>query len=458
MDKNITIRKGSMERVEDDPRPLHLVLIATKPDIIKQAPLILELRKQNQNLLIVHSGQHYEWNLSKGLESEFDIVPDVNLNVKGTHLYELQSQIIARFGELIARLKSVNRRIVPYTYSDTTTAVAGGIASFANRIAVAHVEAGLRTMSPPRDLLMGLLKPFHAEEYFSALKNPADWKSGSYEPYPEQFDTRASAPSAGVHLAAVALNRRNLIAEGYDEKRVFVVGNPVADAIAIARRRLGESRVLSNYPKLKEKGFIRFCVHRRENISSRQRFTAILRAMEMLVRDGINVLMISLGATEKALQAYGLKKTVADLAHTHANFIYSPVWPSYIDVVAAMQYCSVIATDSGSIQEEANVLGIPLVTLRFNTDRPETVFAGANILAPPISADIVNRIIRATYADGDIRSTMLDAEKLYGSDVSVKIVKVVNQIIQSGPLFELLEHERLGLSKLGFWERGEIDW
>jgi len=458
MENKITVKKGSLERAKDDKRPIHLVLIATKPDIIKQAPLILELRKQKQNLLIVHSGQHYEWNLSKGLEEEFHIMPDVNLNVKVEHLYELQSQIIQRFGKLIYELKQANKRIVPYTYSDTTTAVAGGIASFANRIAVAHVEAGLRTMSPPRDLMMDLMKTCSVERYFDKLKDAALWKKGSYEPYPEQFDTRASAPSAGVHLAPVELNRKNLSDEGYDKQRIFVVGNPVVDTIAIARQRREESRIFEKYPKLKEGGFIRFCIHRRENISSKHRFKALILAMKRLVEDGVNILLISLGATEKALREFNLKDEIGALARTHANFIYSPVWPSYIDVVAAMGQCTVIATDSGSIQEEANILGIPLITLRFNTDRPETVFAGANILAPPIRDEIVYRIVRAVYDNETIRAEMLQAGKLYGANVSEKIVDVVNGIISSGPLFELLEHERLGFSKLPFWEPGEINW
>ena len=458
MDDKITVVDEAIERAAGDPRPIHLVLIATKPDIIKQAPLILELRKQKQNMLIVHSGQHYEWNLSKGLEEEFRIIPDVNLNVRVDHLYELEAQVILRFGKLIYELKKRNKRIVPYTYSDTTTAVAGGIASFANRIAVAHVEAGLRTMSPPRDLLMQLMEPGSIEGYFARLKNAALWKKGSYEPYPEQFDTRASAPSAGVHLAPVELNRKNLSDEGYDEQRIFVVGNPVADTIAIARQRRGESRIVEKYPKLKEGGFIRFCIHRRENVSSRHRFKALVLAMKRLIEDGVNILLISLGATEKALREYQLKDEIEALAAAHDNFFYSPVWPSYIDVVVAMGQCSVIATDSGSIQEEANVLGLPLVTLRFNTDRPETVFAGANILAPPIREDVVYRIIRAVYDNEAIRAEMRSAGKLYGENVSEKIVNVVNGIISSGPLFELLEHERLGLSKLPFWEPGEIAW
>lgn len=459
MNEAITINPGVLERVQGDARPLHLVIIATKPDIIKQAPLILELRRRKENLLIVHSGQHYDWNLSKGMEADFDINPDVNLNVKGDRLFDQQAQIIQRFGELVWELKKHNRKIIPYTYSDTTTAVASGIASFANRVAVAHVEAGLRTMSPPRDTLMSLLYNVDVMDYYHEMKRPDGWRKGSYEPYPEQFDSRASAPSAGVHLAPTELNLKHLRDEGYDEKRIFVVGNPVVDAIAIARSRAAESRIMEQYPQLKKGNFIRYCVHRRENVSSKNRFVSLYQAMEKLVRDGRNILFISLGATEKALTNFGLKAAVEELASKFSgNFIYSPVWPSYMDVVAAMEKCSVIATDSGSIQEEANVLGIPLVTLRFNSDRPETVFAGANVIAPPVRGDIVYRLIREVHENPALRAEMLNAPKLYGSRVSEKMVNVVDGIISTGPLFELLEHEKLGFSKMDFWIPGGTEW
>ena len=446
------------ERIRADNRPLHMVIIGTKPDIIKQAPLINELRRQKQNMLVVHSGQHYDWNLSRGLESEFDIQPDVNLNVKGDTLYEQQSQIIHRFGALIAEIKPLNRKVVPYTYSDTTTAVAAGVASFANRVAVAHVDAGLRTMSPPRDLLMELLYNIDTREYYERAKKTDAWQRGSYEPYPEQFDSRASAPSAGVHLAPTELNRRHLLQEGYEPERVFIVGNQVVDAVELATAKMDEQRILRQFPVLAQGGFIRFCVHRRENVTSRHRFFSIFKAMEKIVRDGINVLFISLAATERALQTFGLADRMRDLAERHKNLIYSPVWPSYFDVIAAMRHCSLIVTDSGSIQEEANTLGIPIVTLRFNTDRPETVFAGANLLAPPIREDIVHRLISEAYQNEELRRAMSAAPKLYGRRVSERTINVVNGIISVGPLFELLEHERLGFSKLDFWEKGEADW
>ena len=103
----ITVKEDLWKRLEEDKRPIHLVLIATKPDIIKQAPLIIELKNRGENMVIVHSGQHYDWNLSKGMEAEFDIVPDINLNVSGK-LYEQQSQIIDRLGQVIDKIKKID--------------------------------------------------------------------------------------------------------------------------------------------------------------------------------------------------------------------------------------------------------------------------------------------------------------------------------------------------------------
>jgi UDP-N-acetylglucosamine 2-epimerase (non-hydrolysing) len=434
-----------------------LVLIATKPDIIKQAPLILALREAGEEVLVVHSGQHYDWNLSGGLEREFGIEPDVNLNVRGS-LYEQQSQIISRLGFLLIQLKKMSKLVVPYIYGDTTTAVAGGVASFANLIGTAHVEAGLRTMSPPKDLLLGLLNGVDTPSFFSGLRQSGGWHKGSYEPYPEQFDTRAAAPSAGLHFAPTHLNAAHLRDEGFARDRIFVVGNPVSDAVEFALARLSQATVLDQYPALRKGNVIRFCIHRRENVTSRHRFSCIIEALIDLVREGRTVLLISLGATERALAAYDLRRTLDELQEQYDNFVYSPVWPHYTDVVAAMQQCRVVATDSGSIQEETSILGVPGVVLRFNSDRPEAIFAGANILAPPISGEIVSRIIREVADNLELHQEMRQAGNLYGRQVSRKIVDVVRHVAASGALFEFLEHERLGLTDLDFWRAGKTEW
>lgn len=460
MAKKITFRKGLFEEIKEKDAVAHMVLIGTKPDIIKQAPLILELKKVGEYVLVVHSGQHYDWNLSGGLEQEFGIVPDINLGVSGT-LSNQQSQIIQRLGSIMADLRKMGKKVVPYIYGDTTTAVAAGIASFTNLVSTTHVEAGLRTMSPPKELLLGLLDNLDVETYQAELRQSGGWQKGSYEPYPEQFDTRAAAPSVGVHFAPVRLNADSLIQEGYARERIFVTGNPVVDALDFALNRVKSSQIFKKYPVLEKGGVIRFCVHRRENVSSLHRFTAIYDAMVSLIKEGRTVLLISLGATEKALVSYGLKEKTVRLAKKYKNFIYSPVWPFYTDVIAAMLKCSVVATDSGSIQEETATLGVPGVVLRFNTDRPEAIFEGANILAPPMRSDIVLKIIREVSDDQSLRKKMQGSTTLYGKNVSQQIVNIVQKAVRQDSLFnlfELMEQDRLDLSKMDFWEEGGISW
>ncbi len=439
-----------------------MVLIGTKPDIIKQAPLIEELKSRGEYVIVVHSGQHHSWNLSGGLEEEFNIKPDINLEVSGA-LYEQQSQIIHCLGKILAELKQANKLVVPYIYGDTTTAVGAGIASFANLISTVHVEAGLRTMSPPKQLITDLLGTFDPYRYFQDLRQSGEWHKGSYEPYPEQFDTRASAPSAGVHFAPTWLNAENLINEGYTPQTVFIVGNPIVDTLEFSLKRIHRSTILDKFPGLAKGRVIRFCIHRRENIISRHRFLAIYESMETLIKEGYVVVLISLGATEKALVTYGLKRHTQELCKKYKNFIYSPVLPYYTDVVALMSRCACVVTDSGSIQEETNSLGIPGVVLRFNSDRPEAIFSGSNILAPPICSKAIAKIIKAVVGDSRLRGEMSRSPKIYGTRVTQKMVSIIKKAIDrqtaaSFNIFEFLEHDRLGLSKQHFWRKGGTSW
>ena len=460
MTKEIRTRKNLFQEIKMEDNTIHMVLIGTKPDIIKQAPLIAELKRVGEYVLVVHSGQHHDWNLSGGLEKEFGIIPDINLEVSGA-LYNQQSQIIQKLGFIMAKLKKMDKKVIPYIYGDTTTAVAAGVASFTNLVSTTHVEAGLRTMSPPKDLLLGLLDGFEVEEYLDELRQSGGWQKGSYEPYPEQFDTRAAAPSVGVHFAPTRLNVDHLLQEGYAKERVFMVGNPVVDALNLAQKRFIKSKIFEKYPVLERGNVIRFCVHRRENVSSLHRFKSIYDAMVELIKEGRTVLLISLGATERALESYGLKEKTEKLAKKHKNFIYSQVWPYYTDVVAVMLKCSVVVTDSGSIQEETATLGVPGVVLRFNTDRPEAVFGGANILAPPMRSDIILKIIREVADNKKLRKKMQGSSNLYGKNVSEQMVKIVKRAIKKDSLFnlfDLMEQDRLGLTKLDFWEKGGTSW
>ena len=418
-------------------RHVHLILIATKPDIIKQVPLFKELQRRGHCAVLGHTGQHYDENLSGGMLKEFGVEPDFNLNVRG-RMDEVVSQIIGRLGWVIHQLKEKGKIVIPYVHGDTTTAMAASNAGFCHGFASVHVEAGIRTLTPAyasAEATAG--KPAEWRKFLMDRKN---WKRGSLEPYPEQFNTRASEAATGIHLAPVELDREFLQAEGFPEDRIFVVGNSVVDATEDALKQAKNSTIFDRYPMLADGDFVRFCIHRRENCFSEKRFRAIYDAMVSLIKDGRKVLLISMIQTEAAFDRYGLRAEIEKLAKDHPNFILSPVWAEYGDVIAAMSKAAVCATDSGSMQEEMNVLGVPCVTMRFGSDRSESIMNGGNLIAPPVDSAVIKQLIEFAWDNEEMRK----APKIYGKNVSSACIDAVESVLKKGEVFRT-EEERLGM-------------
>lgn len=428
---------------------VHLVLIATKPDIIKQVPLYKELKKRGHTAILGHTGQHYDANLSGGMLKEFGVEPDFNLNVRGA-MHEVVSQIIHRLGWVIGEMKTRGLTVIPYVHGDTTTAMAGANAGYCHGFASVHVEAGIRTLTPDYDscelwAMSKKAQSFDVAEWRQFLMNRKHWLRGSQEPYPEQFNTRCAEAGTGIHLAPVKLVKEFLLSEGYAEDRIFVVGNSVVDATEETLEKVRQAEktgtlpVFQKYPMLEHGNFVRFCIHRRENCLSEARFRAIYDAMKELIEDGRTVLLISMIQTNLAFERFGLKAEVEALARTHKNFILSPVWPEYGDVIAVMSRASVCATDSGSMQEEMNVLGIPCVTLRFGSDRSESAINGGNLIAPPTDPKLIKKMIEYAWDNTEMKN----APKIYGKNVSAKCVDAVEEVLKKGTVFRA-EEERLG--------------
>jgi len=426
-------------------RHVHLILIATKPDIIKQVPLYMELKKRGHLVVLGHTGQHYDENLSGGMLKEFGVEPDFNLNVRGA-MHEVVSQIIGRLGYVIGELKERGKIVIPYVHGDTTTAMAASNAGFCHAFSSVHVEAGIRTLTPDFGELPKVLsqsgtidwEEVDIADWRKFLMERKNWKRGSMEPYPEQFNTRCAECATGIHLAPVELDREFMLSEGFPDDRIFVVGNSVVDATQDALARAASSGIFERYPQLADGNFVRFCIHRRENCIAGDRFRAIYGAMKALIEEGRMVLLISMIQTKKAFERFGLTEEVEKLAQTHENFVLSEVWPEYTDVIAAMSKAAVCATDSGSMQEEMNVLGVPCVTLRFGSDRSESIIGGGNILAGPTESDSIKKIIEFAWDNQEMRK----APKLYGENVSTKCIDAVEGVLKEGGVFRT-EEQRL---------------
>lgn len=430
----------------NDGRLVHVILIATKPDIIKQAPLHPELVGRGELVVVCHTGQHYDDNYSGGMLEEFGLPVDVHLGIDGT-LSGKVAQMVDRFGRVIDTLRGLGLTPLPYIHGDTLTSMAIGVASYLNAVACVHVEAGIRTITPRAEVLEGWLAAFRSgafdwSSYAAAHRDPDTYERGSREPFPEQFNTRVSDAGSGFHAAPVELDRGFLLDEGFPADTVEVTGNTVVDATRAADADADAVTIFETYPQLRGGRFVRICIHRRENTEDATRFGVLFDAMESLVRAGREVLFIRLFGTDAALERFGLTARLAALeAEFPETFISSPVWKNYRDVVAGMRECAVVATDSGSMQEEMNILGIPCVTLRFGSDRGETLLAGGNVLAPPVDAAFVARVIELAMEHPELG----EVPPLYGEHVSRRIVDgVLARAVPGAGLFRA-EEARLSL-------------
>ena len=397
-----------------------------------------------------HSGQHYDERYSGGMLEEFGCSrPTSALRIEGS-LHTKVSQMIERFGDVLDTLLAAGLIPIPYIHGDTLTSMAVGVGSYLNQVACVHVEAGIRTITPrARGARDRFLEDFQAgtfdwDAYAAAMRDADTFERGSREPFPEQFNTRVSDAATGYHAAPVELVRDFLLDEGFPADTIEVVGNTVADATVAARADAERATVFETYPQLRSGEFIRICIHRRENTEDEHALPVLFDALEKLVRGGRSVLLISLFGTETAIDHFGLRARVEALQAEYPDtFIYSLVWPHYRDVIAAMLECALVATDSGSMQEEMNILGIPCVTLRFGTDRGESLLAGGNVLAPPIDSGFVATVIEHAIEDPRLRGV----GNIYGTDASKQIVDgVLARLVPGQGLFRA-EEARLGLNR-----------
>jgi UDP-N-acetylglucosamine 2-epimerase (non-hydrolysing) len=246
------------------------------------------------------------------------------------------------------------------------------------------------------------------------------------------------------------------VREGYPEEFVHVVGNSVVDAIYQKRRELPARSVFDIYPQLERGEWIRMDIHRRENLTER-RFTSIIGGLVELVKStDKKVVLVMLNATASALKQYGLESKLERLAEDHKDkFLMTPLWKEYANVIEFLDSgrCWAEMTDSGSMQEE--LLYFPKVaslTVRLNTDRPETVFdARSNILVPPLNPAWITSMVKKAH-DGNegLGLQLRNKKQIYGrpGQVSKKIIRIVKKEFENGDAnFYPWLHQRLGLWK-----------
>ncbi len=350
-----------------------VVVIGTRPEAIKLAPVIAELRARAQaenrpdDVFVCTTGQHREM-VAEPL-TLFHITPDLDLNLMqpGASLAEISARVLEHFSQVLNQVKP--EWVI--VQGDTATTSMAALAAFYSKIKIAHIEAGLRTHD---------------------LQNP----------FPEEANRRMVGIVASMHFAATEAARKNLLREGVDQSSIRVTGNTGIDALRLHCQRLGLSLAA---PNASGPGPVRVLVtaHRRENLESGiQSICQAIRALVTAYPDRFHFVW-PLHPNPK----------VSELAQSElAGLRDATLTPavSYDRLLALLAQCDLVLTDSGGLQEEAPSFGKPVLILREATERPEGVWAGVARLVGTNPAQIQSALeeLAATVEAQKIRNLTTD--------------------------------------------------
>ena len=327
-------------------KTIKLALICgARPNFMKIAPLIFAIEKHNRNTkshakikpLLVHTGQHYDVKMSEAFFRDLDIPePDFNLEVgSGSHAVQT-AEIMVRFEKVCLQEKPDWVVVV----GDVNSTMACTIVASKLGIRVAHVEAGLRSF----DRTM-----------------------------PEEINRLVTDALADLLLTPSRDADRNLLREGVSKDKIKFVGNIMIDTLL---RHAEKARALEPQKKynLEDGQYVFVTLHRPSNVDEKKSLTTIIRHLTNLSKK-IPVFFPMHPRTRKNLISFGLQDKIAK---TKNMIITDPI--GYHETIGLVDKSAFVLTDSGGLQEETTVLGIPCLTLRPNTERPVTITHGTNKL------------------------------------------------------------------------------
>ena len=313
------------------------IILGTRPEIIKMSPVIRECEKRELEYFILHTGQHYSYNLDKIFFSELELpAPKYNLDVgSGTHAEETGKMLIGM--EKVLKEEKPNIILVE---GDTNTVLAGALAASKLHVKVGHVEAGLRSY----DRTM-----------------------------PEEINRVLADLVSDYLFAPTEKEKENLLREGIDKSKIFVTGNTIVDAVyqnlEIARGKVD----ILNKLNLNPEGYFLVTAHRQENVDVKKRLKGILDGLKLVYNDfNLPIIYPIHPRTMKRIKDFGLEVSKGIKLIEPLGFL------GFLQLEANAK---LVLSDSGGVHEETCILKVPCVTLRDNTERPETLEVGSNVLA-----------------------------------------------------------------------------
>ncbi len=358
-----------------------MLVFGTRPEAIKMAPLVKAFEKSNAfNTIVCVTAQHRQM-LDQVLEL-FEITPDFDLDIMkpGQNLYEVTSNILLGLKEVFEKVEPD----VVLVHGDTTTTLATSLAAFYQKIAVGHVEAGLRT-------------------------------GDVYSPWPEEGNRQVTGRLATYHFAPTEESKSNLLKENVDIENVIVTGNTVIDALVSVVSKIESDVVLEEklqdiiaqkgYNIDKSKQLVLVTGHRRENFG--QGFLNICEALKEVALKNPDVDIVYPVHLNPNVQK-PVKELLSDVKNV---FLIDPL--DYEPFVYLMHNAYFILTDSGGIQEEAPSLGKPVLVMRDTTERPEALAAGTVKLVGTDKQKIIENC-QILFEDKEAYQKMSKSHNPYG--------------------------------------------
>lgn len=375
-----------------------LVVIGTRPEIIKTAPVIKQLKSSKIPFILVWSGQHYDYEMSKVFFEELNLPePDVYLeNVKDS------PDILSKLNQMITELKGIARKEKPiamYGLGDTTTTLATAITAAHERIPFIHDEAGMRSFD------------------FTML---------------EEVNRVIADRIASLHLAPTKLALLNLLTEGIQSSSIKLVGSTLVDVLKEVMEggliKIGEDKLKTIVNFEENEYVITLTLHRRENLVCKkiEILSKVIGNVSTLRDLNIKIVFPVHPHTRKMLEECGIYNKLCKIRDI---FLTRPL--GYLEFIALLKKSKIIITDSGGVQEEAFILGKHTITLRNSTEWPETIMLGYNTLIN-LEEGVENKIpeLIIKKLNQDMPSPKLDNSPIGDGKAATRIVKVLKKFFE----------------------------
>ncbi|MFZ7136912.1 MAG: non-hydrolyzing UDP-N-acetylglucosamine 2-epimerase [archaeon] len=312
------------------------IVLGTRPEIIKMSPVIRLCEQLALDYFVLHTGQHYSYNMDRVFFEQLALTEaKYNLDVGSASHAEQTGKMLIKIEQVLKKEKPD----VVLVQGDTNTVLAGALAAAKLGIKVGHVEAGLRSYDREMPEEINRVLADHASDYL---------------------------------FAPTEKSQKILLGEGIPNEKVFVTGNTVVDAVFQNLELSKSGSTVLDELCLTEGDYFLVTVHRQENVDDQTRFRGIIEGLQSVGREfGVKLIYPIHPRAKKQIQAFGIK--------TEGISLVDPV--DYLSFLQLESKAKLIFTDSGGVQEESCILGVPCVTLRDNTERPETLEVKSNVLA-----------------------------------------------------------------------------